>query len=407
MIIPSIDLMNGKAVQLKQGKEKIIEREDVLELAKEFRKFGEIAVVDLDSALGNGNNIELIKKICRIAECRVGGGIRTLEKANEILMAGAKKIIIGTKATPEFLRRLPKGRVIVAIDTKDDKIVNKGWRNMTSRTPEELIKELEPYCSEFLFTNVNIEGTMAGCDFGKVRILRELTKNKLTIAGGISTIEEIKALEDMNLNSQLGMALYSGRLELDDIFISLVDFNKCSGLVPTIAQDANGQVLMLAYSTKESLKKTFKKGLATYYSRSRKKQWTKGETSGNVQELISARFDCDRDTILFKVAQKNNACHTESYSCFGDKEFYLSELYSTLVRRIKNRKESSYTSKLAEDEKLLYKKIIEEAQEVINYTDRNNLVWEIADLTYFIMVLMAKQGIAPQEIVNELWRRRR
>ena len=258
------------------------------------------------------------------------------------------------------MRQLPKERLIVAVDTKDGFVVNEGWKNTTKTTAEELIKELSPFCSEFLFTNVNIEGTMAGCDFGKVRILGGLTKNKLTIAGGISTIEEIKALEDMDLNSQLGMALYSGRLKLEEIFISLVDFNKCNGLVPTIAQDANGQVLMLAYSTIESLKNTFKKGLATYYSRSRKKQWTKGETSGNVQELISARFDCDRDTILFKVAQKNNACHTGSYSCFGDKEFYLSELYSVLARRIKNRKKSSYTSKLAEDEEFLYKKIIED-----------------------------------------------
>src|SRR3990167_5316911 len=146
MIIQSIDLINGKAVQLKQGKEKVLEREDVLELALEFRKYGEIAVIDLDAAFGKGNNLELIKKICKIADCRVGGGIRTIEKANEILQACAKKIIIGTKATPRFLAQLSRDRIIVAIDSKDNIVVNKGWTAKTNRSPSDLIKELEPYC---------------------------------------------------------------------------------------------------------------------------------------------------------------------------------------------------------------------------------------------------------------------
>src|SRR3990167_6468040 len=154
MIIPSIDLMNGKAVQLRQGKEKVLERENVLDLALEFRKYGEIAVIDLDATLGKGNNLELIKKICKIADCRVGGGIRTIERANEILRAGARKIIIGTKATPKFLKRLPKERIIVAIDAKDNYVVNNGWRNKTNKTPKKLVGELEPFCSEFLFTDV-------------------------------------------------------------------------------------------------------------------------------------------------------------------------------------------------------------------------------------------------------------
>ena len=147
MIIPSIDLMNGKAVQLVQGREKKLEVENVLDLAKEFSKYGEIAVIDLDSALGNvvnkgiktnnlkKDNLELIKQICKIADCRVGGGIRTLEKARELLKVGAKKIIIGTKANKQFLKQLPKDRIIVAIAllsdskilTKDEKIASSNY----------------------------------------------------------------------------------------------------------------------------------------------------------------------------------------------------------------------------------------------------------------------------------------
>ena len=343
-------------------------------------------------------NLELIKKICKIASCRVGGGIRTIEKANELLTAGAKKIIIGTKANTQFLKQLPKERVIVAVDTKEGKIVDKGWTNRTAKTPQEAIKELEDYCSEFLFTNVDKEGLMQGFDFEKLNQLLGITNNKLTVAGGITTIEEIKQLEELNVNSQLGMALYTGKINLDEAFISILDFEKNKGLIPTITKDQIGQVLMLAFSSSESLQKTFKSGKAVYYSRSRKKIWQKGEASG---------YDCDRDTLLFTVKQQNVACHLGRYSCFADKEFSLEELYEAIEDRIANPKADSYTSKIAVNEGLIKEKIKEESDEVINYKDKDNLIWEISDLTYFVMVLMAKNNISLTDVKNELWRRRK
>ena len=405
MIIPSIDLMDGKAVQLEQGKKKILERDNPLDLAKEFRKYGEIAVIDLDAALGVGNNLKIIKEICKIADCRVGGGIRTIKKANELLQAGAKKIIIGTKATPLFLKQLPKARVIVAIDTKDQFIVTKGWKNKTNKTPFEVIKETETYCSEFLFTNVDREGLMQGVDLDAIKKIRKATKNTITIAGGITTLEDINSLESLNTNSQIGMALYTNKINLADAVTNLLDFKKNNGLIPTITQDTNNQVLMLAYSSKESLKKSFKTNKACYYSRSRKKLWTKGETSKNYQEIIKIRYDCDRDTLLFTVKQKNVACHLGKYSCFNEKEFTPEILYETIKNRIDFPRENSYTSKIAKDEKAIMKKIREESLEIIDYKNKENLIWEIADLQYFLLVLMAKKGITLKEISNELWRR--
>lgn len=410
MIIPSIDLMNGKAVQLIQGKKKVLERENVLKLAKEFNRYGELAVIDLDAAFSQGNNLALIKKICKVAECRVGGGIRTIEKANEILSYGAKKIIIGTKANKKFLKKLPKERLIVAIDTKNGFVVNKGWRNKTKRAPEEFVKELENYCSGFLFTNVDKEGLMQGIDFEKIKKLRQITKNKLTVAGGISSIEEIKQLEDLGIDSQIGMALYTKKIKLDEAFISLLNFEKNNGLIPTIVQDANTkQVLMLSFSNKDSLKKTFESGRATYYSRTRKKIWTKGETSGNFQFVKKVRYDCDRDTLLFTVKQKNFSCHLGNYSCFGsgDKEFSLDELYEIIENRISNPRKNSYTSKISQNEKKIKEKIEEECEEVLLCKNKENLIWEISDLIYFILVLMAKKRITMRDIKNELWRRRK
>ena len=225
MIIPSIDLMGGKTVQLQQGQKKMLEREDVIDLAMRFKKYGETAVIDLDSALDQGDNLDLISSICKIADCRVGGGIRTIGKAEKILELGAKKIIIGTKANPDFLEKLPKEKIIVAIDTKKGKIVNKGWTAFTDKTPQQMIKDLENLCSGFLFTNVDYEGLMQGLDFEIVQKLVSLTKNKLTIAGGISSIEDIIKLEKLGVDSQIGMAIYTGRIDLEKAFLLVSNLN--------------------------------------------------------------------------------------------------------------------------------------------------------------------------------------
>jgi phosphoribosylformimino-5-aminoimidazole carboxamide ribotide isomerase len=404
MIIPSIDLMSGKAVQLVGGKEKALESErDPLDLVREFNRYGEVAVIDLDAALGRGSNAELIKRMCAVAECRVGGGIRTVEQANAFLRAGAKRIIIGTNATPEFLGQLPREKIIAAIDTKGRSVVTEGWTKATESTPQEKIRELEPCCAGFLFTNVDREGRMQGMDMGIVRELRAATKRNLTIAGGITTIEDIRGIEKLGCDSQIGMAMYTGKLEIADAFVALLDFGKNRGTIPTIVQEESGQVLMLAFSTPESVRAALTTGKGTYYSRSRKKIWTKGEEeSGNTQELVKARYDCDRDALLFTVRQKNVACHMGSYSCFGEREFGIDELYATILSRKENPVPGSYTASLLSDEKLLKEKIMEEAQEIVEHTDRENLVWEVADLSYFVLVMMAREGITPKEVRAEL-----
>ncbi|MBO5947359.1 bifunctional phosphoribosyl-AMP cyclohydrolase/phosphoribosyl-ATP diphosphatase HisIE [bacterium] len=403
MLIPSIDLMNGKAVQLRQGKEKVLEKDNVIELAKYFAQFGEVAVIDLDAAFNKGNNEALIQEICKVAPVRVGGGIRDVEKAKRMLALGAKKIIIGTAANEEFLSKLPKDKVIVAIDEKNGKIAIDGWQNENEFSPLDYIKRFDNLCSGYLYTVVENEGMMQGCNFDKIQKVREATKLDVVAAGGISTLEEIKKLEQMNVSSQLGMAIYTDAIKLEDAFINNLDFAKQDGLIPTIVQDYDSkQVLMLAYSTPESLKMTFEKGLATYYSRSRNELWTKGETSGNIQQLMQARYDCDFDTILFKVKQKGNACHLGRYSCFEDKEFAICQLYDLLLDRKQNLPENSFTTKLFKNEFYLKRKLMEEAFEVVNFEQGDGLGWEASDLVYFLLTFMAKNDITPRDILNNL-----
>lgn len=405
MIIPSIDLMDGKAVQLKQGKQKVLAKDNVIELAKYFALFGEIAVIDLDRALNTGkNNDELIKEICKIAPVRVGGGIRTIDRAKEVLSWGAKKIIIGTAADEEFLSKLPKLKVIVAIDSNKGKITTEGWRKQSQIDTLDYVKRFEDYTSEFLYTIVEKEGMMQGCDMELINKVASSTKKQLTAAGGISTYDEIKELNKNNINTQLGMCIYTDAVKLEDAFIKCLDFDKYQDkLIPTVVQDYKTKdVLMLAYSNENSLKEAFETKLGTYYSRSRKEIWQKGKTSGNFQELLQVRFDCDKDALLFIVNQKGNACHLNRFSCFKEKEFTFEELFDLILDRKNKLPEKSYTTKLFNDEFYLKRKIMEEAFETVNFEYGDGLGWEAADLIYHLFVFMAKHNITISDIRNNL-----
>ena len=403
MIIPSIDLMGGKAVQLRQGKEKVLEREDVLELAKYYGRFGEIAVVDLDAAFGTGDNEALIKQICKIAQCRVGGGIRSVEKAKRMIANGAKKIIIGTAANEIFLEQLPKSRVMVAIDSKGGRVTTEGWRVVTGSTPGEYVQRFKHLCCGFLYTIVDNEGLEKGTDIEAIKAIRDVTDMELVAAGGISTIDEVVKLQRMNVSTQLGMAIYTGKLKLEDIFTAVIDFEKCNGLVPTVVQDVNSkQVLMVAYSSPDSLKKSLKEGKATYYSRSRKELWTKGETSGNTQELVGAKFDCDADAILFKVKQTGVACHLGRYSCFEDLNFNIKQLYDLILDRKEKMPANSYTTKLFNNDHYLRRKLMEEAFEIVTFNEGSGIEWEAADFIYHLLVYLAKNNASWQDVIDNL-----
>ncbi len=317
MIIPSIDIMNGKVVQLKQGKEKVYENDDIEAIVEQYKIFPQINVIDLDSAMSKGSNKELIKKLCKKLTCNVGGGVRSAKLANEYIEAGANSVIVGTRANKEFLTKLPKNKVIVALDTKNGKIATHGWTELKKENIYERMLELEKYCYKFLITNVNVEGLNSGTDLNFFETLVGKTKNDIMVAGGITTINEIKHIHKLGFDQVLGMAITSGKLNIMDCYIEIMDFEKQNGLIPTIVQDSQTkEVLMLAYSNKESLKKTYEIKKATYYSRNRKTLWTKGEKSGNIQYIEKIYLDCDSDTILFLVNQKGVACHRNKRTCF-------------------------------------------------------------------------------------------
>lgn len=411
MVISSIDLMDGKAVQLKQGREKILENNHPLALAEEFNRYGKIAVIDLDAAMEKGNNRKLIQEILKTSECRVGGGIREPHQALKLISEGAEKVIIGSKAfnnnkvNHSFLKKMKKcigsKKMIIAVDSLNKFIMTHGWKQKTGLNVFKTLPELEDYAEEFLFTCVEKEGTMQGIDMASVRKLRNLTDKKITAAGGICSLDEIKKLASMDVDAQIGRSLYSGEIDLADAFIESLNWKQ--ELLPTITEDTSGQVLMLAYSNKNSITEAFQRRKMCYHSRSRNKLWIKGEQSGNFQHLVKMRADCDRDAILATVKQEGTACHTGSYSCFGDRKFNLSVLLKIIESRLANPAPDSYTAGL--DTEKLNQKILEEAKEVIEAESSREITWEIADIMYFLMVLLKKRGISISSIFQELRRR--
>jgi phosphoribosylformimino-5-aminoimidazole carboxamide ribotide isomerase len=227
MIIPCIDLMGGKVVQLVQGREKALEGERPLDMLRKFSAFPEIQVIDLDAALGQGSNDRVVKLLAARAVIRAGGGVRTADRAQALVVQGAHKVIIGTAAfnatgvNSRFLATVAdvigRQRLMIALDSKDGKIVVKGWRESTNLTAEQVLASLDPYCSGFLCTYVDGEGMMQGTDLEWFRRLRAATELEITAAGGITSMEEVRELVSMGVHVALGMAIYTGRLDLNEL----------------------------------------------------------------------------------------------------------------------------------------------------------------------------------------------
>lgn len=218
MIIPCIDLMGGKVVQLIQGREKFLELPDALAVLAKFADYPQIQVIDLDGALGRGDHSEIIRELCRRKPCRVGGGIRTVEKAVQVVAGGALKVIVGSSAftsdgiNSTFLENLlaavPREKLMIAVDCLGDRVAIRGWRETLPLSSAQALVQLEPYCSEFLCTYIDAEGKLQGTNLAWFKNLRGATQLPVTAAGGITTAEEIKALEEIGMNAALGMAIY-------------------------------------------------------------------------------------------------------------------------------------------------------------------------------------------------------
>lgn len=383
MIIPSIDLLGGQAVQLVGGKTLAVEAGDPRPIAEQFRLAGEIAVIDLDKALGSGDNTELIEELIEIAPCRVGGGIRDLESAIRWLDRGAEKIILGTKAVPEILRELPKERVIAALDATHGEVVVEGWQTKTGARVEERMSELSDLVGGFLVTFVEREGRLMGVDLDRVEALAEHAKGAaLTIAGGVNTLDEIAAVDALGVDAQVGMALYTHKLSLADCILAPM---RAQSPWPTVITDAAGCFVTLGISDAESVTRAVENKAADL------------QNGAIGVPLTRIELDTERSYLRF---------HTE-LDCRSHASKGLRALETTLLDRKQNAPKGSYSKRLFDDEELLRSKLLEEAEELVEASSHTETQHEAADVLFFTLARMVSRGVSLSDVERELDRRAR
>jgi phosphoribosylformimino-5-aminoimidazole carboxamide ribotide isomerase len=226
VLIPAIDLKDGAVVQLVQGERLAIRDDDIDKWVRRFARFPKVQVIDLDAAMGTGDNLAIVRAIAGSLTCRVGGGVRTIERARDILDAGATAVIAGSslfrdgRPDLEFARAMAEAigreRLIAAVDSKGGKVVVHGWKTALPVTAVEAVTALEPYCSEFLYTYVDAEGLMQGTNIPAILEVRRATSRRVTAAGGITTQDEIDTLDRNGVDAVVGMAVYTGTLKVDE-----------------------------------------------------------------------------------------------------------------------------------------------------------------------------------------------
>jgi len=406
MIVPSIDIMRGRAVQLRHGREFVLDGGDPMKWLERFSVAGEVAVVDLDAAMGVGSNAPLIRSMVRRASCRVGGGIRDHATAIGWLDVGASRIVIGTAATADFCAALPRERTIAAVDSVRGDVVVDGWRRPAGRPVLDAIRELTPHVHGFLLTQVEHEGAMLGFDLDLVTsAVAAAGEARVTAAGGITSADDVAHLDRAGADAQVGMALYTGAMSLGEALAAPLRA-PIAGLWPTIVSDESHRVLGLAWSNAQSLRRAVDERRGIYWSRSRSQVWVKGETSGSRQQLLAVRLDCDRDAIQFVVRQDGTGfCHTGTRSCFGDR-FDLGVLERVVASRVAAPDGASGTTRLLTEPRLLMAKLQEESGELASAVTRDQAVHESADLVYLVTTALAKFGATFGDVEEELARRR-
>eukprot|EP01060_Flectonema_neradi_P010630 TRINITY_DN17725_c0_g1_i2.p1 TRINITY_DN17725_c0_g1~~TRINITY_DN17725_c0_g1_i2.p1 ORF type:complete len:869 (+),score=180.14 TRINITY_DN17725_c0_g1_i2:81-2687(+) len=395
-VIPSLAVTNG-----------LVDGKNVIKSVEDHSVVGEVAVIDVDASIGlNSGTREIMKSLFKKHHIRFGGGIKKVEDAQTILNDGAAKVIIGSMASREFLSALPRERVVVAIDAifhpgSDNEVGV--WKTSQGNPISKVISDLCDTAGHFQVTFA--EPQSPGLDLAlvmKLVAVCKASKATLTVAGPINTEQEIAVLDEMGIeclipsNILTGVdneGIEKGKLPLSAAITSIIKTDRIDGLYPTVVVDSNnGRALGMCYSNIKSIQEAVRRKRGIYWSRTRG-LWVKGESSGDVQQLVSITTDCDRDCLMFTVKQSGSGfCHRHQQSCFGPATGF-DKLIQTLQQRKAAAPAGSYTKRLFEDPALLKAKLLEEATELIESPNADNCAFEAADVIYFALVRCVIMGV--------------
>lgn len=412
--VPTIDIYNGNVVLVKKGKvvevidKNPMNRAEFLSIASHFQ------VVDLNAAMDDGNNRELIKKICTKYPCYVGGGIRNYDDAIEYLNASARRVVISTNASVDLFKKLPKDRIILGLDIDEKNNIFTHGRNILEKvTVFEKIDEFKDCVEMITITFHHTEGTCNGIPMSSAKELYQYVQNygiKLCVAGGINSVEQITSLHQIGIIPQFGAGFSKGYFSLGEVYAALMNREKAMtfndiphDLFPTIVQHKNGVILGQVYSTLESIQISVDTRVATFYSRDRNKLWIKGATSNHYHTVIYLHFSCDESSLRM-IVDGDVFCHTGQQSCFGYCDPSRWGLQS-IQQHLRKSGPQSYATKLINNPKYARSKILEEAEELV-HASKSDMVMEAADLVFHMLSYLESFEVPIDDVYKELNKRR-
>ncbi len=404
MLLPIIEVSQGRALPVDGPDALPVDDSDLLAQVERLGRTGEVVLVDVDAATGSGNNEALIRQAIRLAPCFVGGGIRDEDKVRRLLRAGAHRVLLDTSVTTDFLSRMPRYRILVSLDTVDGAVITDGRARPTNRTTAETMQILAPYCSGFLCSFVEADGRGAPTPANRVRDVAAATTLYLAVRGGGHGVDDVRTLDQIGVDVALAGTWKSPAIDPTDAFVACMDFSK--GPVPTIVQDPQGQILMLNWSDAVTLRRSLEDGVVRYCPRD------EGCEAGDElpgSRLVRATADRSRRALVYTVRPASSVFDRAHYSRFGKgaREFGLSGLFEVIRARRDDPRPGSYTSFLFEKDDRIPRKLTEEIYELLTARTHDDITWEAADVIYFLLAYLVKQGVSLDEVLSELMGRER
>ncbi len=394
MFFPLIEVMDGQLVSFDPEAGATLESTAPLERAAELYRYGTIVVIDRDAAATTGDNRALITELCRRFDVIVGGGIRTINDADHYLRAGANKVILGVGADPDLKTRFPRQRILLALDQRPAPMGLEEWRIPSEFNPSEQTTDLRKSCSGILY---GLDGT----EPGNLVSLQSQVELPVFALGVVQSAQDILDLDRSEVDCLLDGSMRK-TIDPAEAFGSLLDFDAGSGLLPTIIQDRAGQVLGLFYSNRKAVAQSLRTGQATFWSFARGDVTVKESTQGQVLPLITSALDSRRRSLLYTVQSTGPVCHRGTYSCFGDRRFSLETLEEVLVSRQKKAGAGSYTRQILTSSQGVAEELVRQARELAEADSPAKVIWETADLLYFVLVNLTRHGIGLSAVMKEL-----